>query len=247
MWATLGDVMHPAAAARGPSTTPSPSPQRRLRPQRLPFNTQPFSSPRRLEPAPCSPPLRASPDAQIYYRDRATGLRLCQTVQQPQLASPRADPPVLHLGLAPLPQHPLPPRSPSAAAGAGAAAADSPQLISSALQRLDRLFAATATSLALAPPPPPPPPPLPPRAALYRDPPLHPPLPALAAGGGGGGGAAGEGLGAADLPPLPPCSEPRLPAVLAVPGSRLMHLIQDTREQIAQLKAILAASRANSL
>ena len=223
--------MRPAAAA-----SPSPSPQRRLRQQRLPFNAQPFSPPRRPEPAPCSPPLRAIPDSQIYYRDRATGLRLCQTVQpQPQPPSPRADPPVLHLGLAPLPQHPLPPRSSSSPSAAAGAAVDSPQLISSALQRLDRLFATTATSL-LAPPPPPPPP----RAALYRDPPLHSPLAA-----GGGGEAAGEGLcAAADLPPLPPCSEP---LQLAPPGSRLMHLIHDTREQIAQLKAILAASRANSL
>ncbi len=53
--------MRPAAAA-----SPSPSPQRRLRQQRLPFNAQPFSPPRRPEPAPCSPPLRAIPDSQIY-------------------------------------------------------------------------------------------------------------------------------------------------------------------------------------
>ena len=165
-------------------------------------------------------------------------MRLSQTVQPlPPKASPR------HHGLPVLHIEPAPPSpSPQPTGMRGGSPPRRP--ISSALLELDRLFAATAVSLQ------PPSPlhqhrhhPLP----LYRD---HPA--ALAAPAARSGDlsplrkdAEASPVAAALAAAAAPAAAASAP-ILASPGSRLLHLIEDTREQIAQLKAVLAASRALS-
>ena len=199
-------------------------------PHRYPFNRAPFAQ-REPEEAAEAPTPRPAPDALIFYRDHLTGLRLCQTVQDPPLPPPRrpAQTGVLHVqpvALAPLPSTPLPSTPlPSAPLPLPLP----PRPLSAALQELDRLFSVTAASLQ----------PSPPRAR-----PLYRPSSASPARGG----AASPPPASSDLTPLQPDQrEPLAPLPVASPGSRLVGLIQDTREQIAQLKAVLAASRAHTI
>jgi hypothetical protein len=200
-------------------------------PRRLPFRQQPFAfrppDPARASPAAPSP-AAPQPPSEIYYRDRATGLRLCQEVLPRAPQPPPTPERILRVQPAALPA--APPAGPPA------------RPISASLEELDRIFEATASSLRAPPPPLPPLPttlwPALPQRPLYRpavaSPAPEPLEPSLRF--------ASQQLAddAADIAP----SAAAVPAVCAPsPGSRLSGLIHDTRLQIAELRAILAAAR----